>query len=1042
MLHRIFGRAGSGKTEYLINCLKEKQSAGSDCLFLVPEQQSVDTELLLENCGATAFGTEVLNFERLPNHIFRQIGGIATETVDTLGKTVLVRRAAVEIGESLKLYKEPKGAILGELVATISALKRLGVSPAALSSVEKNIGGGSDNSLKLKLKEAALIYQKYQQLLGNTKTDDSDGLTRLVSALKNRDFFKGVSVFIDGIYTFTPNQYDIISLMAQSADDIYISFLADDDGSGIFSDTCACAEKTKKLCRGKVRDVFLTENYRSADPALRYAEAGLWQSVPPYDSVAQSVSFAACKDRYDEALRAAAEVYALRRQGYDFNSIAIACRHPENYGGILDAVFEKYGIPFYFAQKDSAATKPLGAFIMGLLDMAAEKTPLWAVKKYLKSSFSVLGERAADELLHYGESWKLNGKTWLNEKPWLMNPSGYRESFSPKDEALLKRINSAKAAFAASVAPVIEELRAPDLTVGKGARILYQHLVDCDAAKKLAATADKLCALGDADGGAKTTAMWGLTLDILEKLYDLAGDLPVTAAGLGAIVSAMLEESSIGAIPSYTDAVSIGDARLMRSDGTRAMLVLGVNEGEFPSLPKKSGVFNSKESAVLEQQGIELLPSLDKAIDQERFFFYVCVAAPSEYLSVSYVTQNGGRPSPAFNVLKAMFPHNAVIEFGADERDYLFCTKAAEEALPYIKNSALAESLKSHLAARGFVDPAESAPPLQDESAYIKEKGLQRIKLSYSRIDCYNNCGFNYLLKYELKLRDDRQIRFSAVDTGTYMHRIMEEYMKKRMETGAFVPADRGETLAEIDAVTEQYIKTVIPAKPSKRLLKHIDRLKNVATYVCESLCDEFSHSQFTPAGFEVEIGGGGIAPTVLISPKGRQVETRGFIDRVDSAVVDGQKYVRVVDYKSSKKTITPAMIERGEGIQMLSYLFTYCGADAEGALPAGVLYRIFQLPEDGKIPSQKGMITDNEAVLFAMDDRGKKGAVGARFASTEELDRYKELVYCHIKETADRITDGDMGVRPFKIEKTDCVYCPYGEVCRQQKETKRFGRK
>ena len=150
MLHRIFGRAGSGKTEYLINCLKEKQSAGSDCLFLVPEQQSVDTELLLENCGATAFGTEVLNFERLPNHIFRQIGGIATETVDTLGKTVLVRRAAVELGESLKLYKEPKGAILGELVATISALKRLGVSPAALSSVEKKYGSFlRDSSISL-----------------------------------------------------------------------------------------------------------------------------------------------------------------------------------------------------------------------------------------------------------------------------------------------------------------------------------------------------------------------------------------------------------------------------------------------------------------------------------------------------------------------------------------------------------------------------------------------------------------------------------------------------------------------------------------------------------------------------------------------------------------------------------------------------------------------------------------------------------------------------------------------------------------------------
>lgn len=1038
MLHRIFGRAGSGKTEYLINCLKEKQSAGADCLFLVPEQNSVDTELLLENSGATALGTEVLNFERLPNHVFRRIGGLVTENVDALGKTVLISRAAAELADDLCLYKAPRGEILQELTDTVSALKRLGISPALLEAAEKNIKASSDSSIKQKLKEAVLIYRKYQELLGNTKTDDTDGAGRLAAALKGKDFFKGTSLFIDGIYTFTPTQYELIELMAESAEDIYISFLADEDESGIFSDTLNCAEKIKKLCLGKVQDVFLTENYRTQDPALRYAETNLWQNAAPYPSETESISFAACADRYEEALRAAAEIYALRAKGYDYNSIAVACRHPQSYSGILDAVFEKYNIPFYFALKDSAATKPLGAFITGLLDMAAENAPFWAVKKYLKSSFSVLDERAADELLHYGESWRLSGKTWLTEKPWLMNPSGYRESFSPKDEALLKSINKAKAAFAQSVAPVIEALRAPDLTVAKGVRLIYDHLEEVGAAKKLAATAERLADMGDDDGGAKTAALWGLSLDILERLYDLAGDMPVNANELGALVSAMLENSNVGAIPSYTDAVSIGDARLMRSEGVKAMLILGLNEGEFPSLPKKSGVFNSKESALLEEQGIELLPPTDKAIDQERFFFYVCVAAASEYLSLSYINGNGGRASPAFNALKTLFPHNELKEFGADERDYMFCLKAAAEQLPYVKNRGLAEKLKAYLRENHALGEAY-AQPLQDAEAYIKEKGVQRIRLSYSRIDCYNNCGFNYLLRYELALRDDRKIRFSAVDTGTYMHRVMEEFMKKRMESGVFVPADRKETELEIDHITSRYIETVIPAKPTKRLLKHIDRLKNVAAYVCESLCDEFSHSQFKPEGFEVEIGAGGIAPAVLISPKGRRVETRGFIDRVDSAVVDGKKYVRVVDYKSSKKTVTPAMIERGEGIQMLSYLYTYCDADTEGALPAGVLYRSFELPENGKVGTQKGIVTDNEAVLAAMDDRGKKGAVGAKPATEEELEYYKEKVFCHIKETADRIIDGDMGVRPFKKEETDCVYCPYGEVCRQEKETRRF---
>ncbi len=1039
MLYRIFGRAGSGKTQYMISCLKEMQSTGVDCLFLVPEQQSVDTELLLEACGATALGTEVLNFQRLPNHVFRKLGGLVSRDVDALGKLVLVRRAVWELGNSLKLYQNPSGATVAELADTVTALKRLGITPGALKATAEKLKYGNDRGLKSKLYELVQIYGKYAQLLGNDKCDDADGLVRLAALLKEKDFFANTAVFIDGIYTYTPAQYEIIGLIAQSAPCLYISFLADEDETGIFNDTCACARRVKDICATSVTDVFMPENRRAEEDALLYCESKLWQSAPPYGKRADCISLAACKDRYDESLRAAAEIYALKEKGYRFDNIAIACRHPESYSGVLDAVLEKYGIPFYFASKDSAATKPLGAFIMGLLDMAAEKTPLWAVKKYLKSTFSLLSERETDEILHYGESWHLSGKAWTADKDWLMNPSGYTDRFTPADEALLRRINGARATFAASVAPVLEGLRAKDLTVGAGVKLIYAHLKECGAAAKLAAAAEKLARMGDADGGAKTASLWGVTVDILDRLYELAGDMPIDAGGLGAIISAMLEGSSIGAIPSYTDAVSIGDARLMRSDGIKAMIILGVNEGEFPSMPQKSGIFSSKESATLESEGIELLPGTDKAIDQERFFFYVCTAAPSRYLSVSYVQGDGGRPSPAFSVLSALFPHNEVKVFGKDERDYMFCAKAAEDVYPYLKNAALKAALGRHLNAMGIASAGAGAPPLQDSTAYVNEKNVKTLWLSYSRIDCYNNCGFNYLLNYELKLRDDRRISFSAVDTGRLLHRIMEEYMQNRMASGSFVPADGEETKAEVDAITESYMSSVLPQKPSKRLLKQTERLKNVAVYVCNSLCDEFNHTSFVPTGFEVSIGNGGIVPPAVISPKGRQVQMRGSIDRVDTAFIDGKKYVRVVDYKSSKKSVTPAMLERGEGIQMLYYMYTYCDADSEGALPAGVLYRSFLLPEKGKGDLQRGIVTDDKQVVDAMDDRGKRGHLSVKEASHEELALYKQQIFGHIAETADRITDGDMCVGPFKKQKTDCTFCPYGEVCRQKQESSFF---
>lgn len=1034
MLHRIFGRAGSGKTQYMIACLKEKQSAGVDCLFLVPEQQSVDAELMLETAGASALNTEVLNFERLPNYIFRQIGGIAADSLDKMGRSVLILRSVEAVRDSLSVYGEVSGKVLSQLGDTVSALKRLGVSPAEFLETANTLAGKADETFKSKLKDVALIYGEYAKRVGDTLRDDSDSAARLAEALKGKDYFRGKAVFIDGIYTYTPIQYQIIERMAESADDIYISFTADEDGSGMFNDTQSCAEKVKRLCGGKTDDVFMPENLRSADSALRFLESSLWQAGAVYGERADSISLGACADRYEESLRAASEVYALRRRGYRFDEIAVACRHPDKYLGFLDTVFAKYGIPFYFADKDSAATKPLAAFMMGLLEMAAENCPLWAVKKYLKSTFSVLNDDV-DELIHYGESWGIRGKAWTEDKPWLMNPGGYTDSITPKQELQLRRINGARQALAESVAPVIEALRAKDLTVAEGVKIIYAHLKECGASQKLVSAAEKLSALGDDDGSAKTTAMWGVTVDILDTLYRLAGDMPITVGKLKELLASMLESSDIGAIPSYTDAVSIGDARLMRADGVRAMLVLGVNEGDFPSLPSKSGVFGSREAAYLEECGIELLPGVEKAVDQERFFFYICVSAPSDYLSLSYVQCDNGSPSPMLLELQKMFPHNKTVLFGEDERDYMFCPRAAADALPYLKNKGLKAALADFLFKSGYGDYTGEPLPLQDSEAYIRERATATITLSYSRIDCYNTCGFKYLLRYILKLRDDRSINFSVVDTGNYMHRVMEEYMKKRMETGTFVPADRDETIAEIDAITEAYMGKVVQGKPTKRLEKLIGRLKNVAATVCGEMCEEFCHSAFVPEGFEVAIGAGGVAPTVLVTPKGRRVGTRGFIDRLDSAVIDGKKYIRVVDYKSSEKTVSLSKAEKGENIQMLSYLFTCCDASDEGALPAGVLYRTFALPDPKKV-GQTGAITDAQNVVDAMDYTGKS-IKRAKRTTDDEMDEYKRLVHTHIKEVADKIMDGDMKVSPFKKDKKDCAYCPYGEVCRQEEKKK-----
>ena len=92
----------------------------------------------------------------------------------------------------------------------------------------------------------------------------------------------------------------------------------------------------------------------------------------------------------------------------------------------------------------------------------------------------------------------------------------------------------------------------------------------------------------------------------------------------------------------------------------------------------------------------------------------------------------------------------------------------------------------------------------------------------------------------------------------------------------------------------------------------------------------------------------------------GVTVSISGFVDRVDGWEHDGKLYLRVVDYKTGRKSFDLTDIWNGMGLQMLLYLFTL--ADEGEALygkqiePAGVLY----------LPAREAVVAGSRAMTEA----------------------------------------------------------------------------
>ena len=231
MLHRIIGASGSGKTKYMFDRLGEALKSGKQCYVIVPEQQSVSYEAALcEKFGDSInLLCEVLNFERLPNRVARDFGGLCVNTIDKGGACALLSL----VSESLKDELTEYSAVAADsdfaisLYSLISRMKMALITPQMIFDALKKNTLDDDERIKRKLSDIALIYSEYEKRFNDELKDPRDALTRLAEELCNKPFFKDTVVFIDNYYTFTEQEYAIIKQIIAQSREVYISFTVD-----------------------------------------------------------------------------------------------------------------------------------------------------------------------------------------------------------------------------------------------------------------------------------------------------------------------------------------------------------------------------------------------------------------------------------------------------------------------------------------------------------------------------------------------------------------------------------------------------------------------------------------------------------------------------------------------------------------------------------------------------------------------------------------------------------------------------------------------
>ena len=1118
MITLLYGSSGSAKTRSILERMKKDAENGIRSLLIVPEQETVTSEraaltLLPPSAQLT---TEVLNFSRLANLVFRKYGGLSYHYADKSTKAFLMHKTVSEHLTSLCSFDgipSPDASLSEWFLSAVSELKASAVTAPMLDRVATKLE--EKDPLKNKLQDLSLVYTSYMGLLRDNGLDDgSDDLTKLKEKLKNHDFFSGMHVYIDSFTSYTKQELDIIAEIARSASELTVSIASSEPNSEALH--LASVVDTEKQLREIARMVnggkdpaveILPESKREGSEAIALLSENLWKletakSLSFPDDVEKHVVLSVSKSVYDEAENAALRILSLVRSGYRYRDIAVIARDASALTGVLDFVFEKYDIPYFLSEKEDLISLPPVKLLLAALRVISFRFSASDVIALLKTGLLDVSPIDADYFEEYVTVWGISGSAFTRPGDWDMNSDGFKGYESKRGKEIRHAANRVKN----TVIPPLVALSAAltsAVTIREETDALLSYLESLNLSDKLLQLSDEAQRMNRKKTADIYARLYPVLTDLIDKIARLSPEGSCEAVSpdeLEGFVRILLRSTEIGTIPTTVDEVTVGSANMLRASNVRCAILLGLVEGKFPATVSDNGFFTAAERKVILEKELPLSQSYDFRSEDELLYVSRAVSLPSELLVLSTYTADADgtllRPSLPFLRAKLLLGYSDETVTASSEVplfDRILTSRLSLDYYPALKGTAAGEALRRLYREKGLYSGVlESADvPVSDTAAsisedYAKELFSDRMVLSQTQIEKFVNCHFSYYCRYVLGLRESEPAAFGALDSGNFIHCILERFFSDAVdEKGNFKKTyDRPAIEALADSIIEAYKNEILPASlrgaPSGRLSHLCDRLRELSIMMIENTLEEFSDSDFRPRYFELELGkSGSPSPLSFRLEDGTTVTIPGKIDRVDlykpeKTTPDAETplYVRVVDYKTGTKEFKLADLENGLNMQMLIYLFTLCNAPAffrdelsegETVEPAGAVYHssainaleLTGFPDSSGVDvrslaekefKRTGVLLKDENVLRAMShsldplflpgvkSQTEKGETP--YLDKERFGLLKSEIKNSLSNTAKKIRSGKASAAPLvtgnNFKYTPCTYCKMQPICRR----------
>ncbi|MFD3447295.1 helicase-exonuclease AddAB subunit AddB [Microbacteriaceae bacterium 4G12] len=1073
---------------------------------------------------------QVFSFTRLAWKVLQEAGGASRLHIDEAGVHMLLRKIVEARKGELRVFQKAseQNGFFEQLGSMIAEFKRHNVTPSHVYTLWQELDTKSSEAQNMllanKMYDLQVLYEDFERALIGKYLDSEDYLQLLANKIPDSHYVKDALVYIDGFQTLSPQELHVVKRLMEVGAQVTVVLTMDEPPIGerdeldLFYTTASTYQQLTRLAKENkivlAPPVIVTKQERfGSSEALAHLEKYYEARPAKWFGNTADIAVYSAANRRAEIEGVAREIRRLvREQGWRYRDIAVTVRNGNNYHDLIKTVFYDYQIPYFIDEKRSMLHHPLVELIRSALEVVGGNWRYDAVFRCIKTELLYpLGSNVEklreemDEFENYCLAYGIQGKKWTSDSRWMYRRyrslEGYSTAQTNEERDMEDKVNDLRTLVVTPLLQLQQRLKRAKTTMGM-CEAIYLFLEQLDIPKKLEALRQQAEEEGNFLFASDHDQVWQETIDLLDKFVEMLGEEKLSLDVFIKVLTTGLEALQFSNIPPSLDQVIIANFDRSRLANIRAVFLIGVNEGVIPAAASDEGVLSDEEREALLVAGIELAPTSRQKLLEEQYIIYQALTRATHrlYITCPFADEEGKSllPSSVIKRIKVMF-HIEDVFLTNDVNDLPVEKQLSYVTTPAVSLSYLTQQLQNWKR-YGFAGNMSfwwdvynfyvTSPKWKEKSRRVlsslfyrnEAKKLTRnvsrelygdkIKGSVSRMELFQRCAYSHFAQHGLSLRERDIFKLDAPDIGELFHAALKKIADRLLkENKSWSDLSRKEceylAIEAIEELAPLLQKEILLSSNRHHYLKR--KLQQIIFRASLVLSEHAKASGFVPVDLEVPFGMGGQAglPSMQFQlQNGANMEVVGRIDRVDKAESEQGTFLRIIDYKSSAKSLDLTEVYYGLALQMLTYLDVVIEnaskwTKGKQAAPAGVLYFHIHNPivdmkhnvsteeieeEILKKFKMKGLLLGDTDVVRLMDQTLTTGAshivsAGLKkdgsfnsysaIASEQEFTMLKNYVRRTFEHIGTNITDGVIDIAPYKMKnKAACTFCKFRTVC------------